>query len=250
MKLKRLGVLAGVVLFALCLFDAFGWKEAYRKSFALSSFAEMCELIVVGRVVQKDYVERVLDPDHGQQITTDITVAVTEVVKGTPNAGKKKVKFMYLGGVYTDPVTGEEMELIQTDQPEFSVGEEILLFLNQRHNERYSLWPHGKFQVFRADFGKRLIVGKKIMMVYGMEDDSLQPVVLPLALTLKLLKSADKDKEKIQLLEKDITDAIKRNISDDVTELSDTVKAKLLKEAQQVIDKHTNTETKEAPTKQ
>ena len=228
---------------ALCLSNAFGWYQEYQKSFALSSFAETCEIIVVGRVVQKDYVERVLDPADGQQTTTDITVAVTEVVKGTPNAGKKKVKFMYLGGVYTDPIEDVEIQVIHTDQPEFSVGEEVLLFLNKRTTERYALWPHGRFTVHRRDFGKKLIVNNEIMTVYAMEDDCLKPVVLPLALALKLLKAADKDKEKIELLEQDIIAAIKRNIGDEVTSLSDAVKTRLSNEAQKIIDKHSQSQT-------
>ena len=248
MKPQRLVVLAGVVLFALCLFDAFGWYSEYQKSFALSSFAETCEIIVVGRVVQKDYVERVLDPDHGQQTTTDITVEVSEVVKGTPNAGKKKVKFMYLGGVYTDPIEGVEMRVVHTDQPEFSVGEAVLLFLNKRTTERYALWPHGKFTVHRRNFGKKLIVDDTIMTLYAMEDDSLQPVILPLELAIKLIKAANKDKEKIELLEQNITDAIKRNIGDDVTSLSDAVKARLSNEAQKVIDKKSKEKTEQTQT--
>ena len=248
--MKRFAVLASIIGLSvtLCLSNAFGWDSKYRKSFALSSFAEIAEIIVVGRVVQKDFVQRVVRPNLGEHTTTDITVEVTQVVKGTPNAGKKKVKFMYLGGVSTDPVTGDSIEEIHTDEPEFSVGEEILLFLYKPNTKDYALYPHGAVQVLRGNYGKKRIVDDTIMTLYAMEDDRLQPVILPLELAIKLIKAADKDKEKVELLEKNITDAIKRNIGDDVTELSDTVIKSLSEKAQKVIDKESKSKTQETQT--
>ena len=248
--MKRFAVLASIIGLSvtLCLSNAFGWDSEYRKSFALSSFAEIAEIIVVGRVVQKDFVQRVVRPNLGEHTTTDITVEVTQVVRGTPNAGKKKVKFMYLGGVSTDPVTGDSIEEIHTDEPEFSVGEEILLFLYKPNTKDYALYPHGAVQVLRGNYGKKRIVDDTIMTLYAMEDDRLQPVILPLELAIKLIKAADKDKEKVELLEKNITDAIKRNIGDDVTELSDTVIKRLSGEVQKVIDKDAKSKTKETQT--
>ena len=60
MKPKRVAVLANlvVVLFVLCLSDALGWDSEYRQGFALSKSVELSDLIVVGRVVRKQYVFR------------------------------------------------------------------------------------------------------------------------------------------------------------------------------------------------
>ncbi len=249
--MKRFAVIAVISGLSLALFmpnTTFAWFNEYQKSFALSSFAKTCEIIVVGRVVQKDYVMRIIDTDRGEQVTTDVTVEVSKVIKGTPNAGQNKVKVMYLGGEYIDPVENVSITERQTDQPEFEVGEHILLFLNKRTSDRYALWPHGKHTVHRSDHGKMLIADNEVVALYPTNDYSLRPVVLPLPLAIKLLKAADKDKDKIKLLEQDIQDAIKRNIGEDITELSDATKNKLSKESQKIIDKAKNKVTQEAPT--
>ena len=248
--MKRISIASVIMLLSVSLFmpNAYGWQQEYQKSFALSSFAADCEIIVIGRVVQKDYVPRIIDTERGEQATTDVTIDVSEVIKGTPNAGKNKVKVMYLGGKIFDPVEKAWFGEWQSDQPEFEVGEHILLFLNKRTTERYTLWPHGKHTVHRRYHGKKVIVDEEILTMYPNEEHELKPVALSLPLVRKLLKAADKDKERVELLEKDIQDAIKRNISEDITELSDATTDKLSREFQKVIDKAANKETKKAPT--
>ena len=233
MQIKCLFI--AVVLFSLCLSDAFGWDSEYKQGFALSSCVELSELIVVGRVTQKDFVKRILSQDIGEQITTDITVTVTQAIKGTPNAGNKQVKFMYEGGQYTDPITGDPMEVIVTSESEFAVGEEILLFLFKGDGVYYEYYPHDKLQVLRGDYGKRLIKSDKIITLYAMEDDSLKPVGMPLDLALKIAKAAIKDKDAVVELEKDIKDAIAQRTGSDIN-LPQTLIDRLMEEAEGICN--------------
>lgn len=244
--MKRFVTLPRILILSviLCLSNAFGWDSEYKQGFALSSCVELSELIVVGRVTQKDFVKRVVHLDIGEDITTDVTVEVTQVVKGTPNAGKKLVKFMYQGGQYTDPDTGEPMEVIHTDEPEFTVGEELLLFLYKGDGGRHEYYPHDKLQVLRGDYGKRLIRNNKIVMLYAM-DDRLKPIAMPLDMALKLAMAADKDKEKVESLENDIKAVMQRHVGDNAPVLSDALIKRLSKEAQKIIDKHPKPKTQQ-----
>ena len=246
MQFKQLAPLTFVLLCAIS--SAFGWDSEYRQGFALSNCVDRSALVVVGRVTQKDFVKRVLDPTIGEEITTDITVEVQQVVKGAPNAGKKLVKFMYQGGQFTDPVTGEPIEVIHTDEPEFTVGEEILLFLYKSDGADYENYPHDKLQVMRGDYGKRLIRDNTIWMLYAMDDDRLKPVVMPLELAIKLAKAADKDKEKVESLENDIKAVMRHHVGDNAPVLSPTLVKRLSKEAQKVINKHSKPKTQSPQT--
>ena len=120
MQPKRLVALAGM-LFVLCLANTFGTEIVYEQV-ALSETVELSDLIFAGQMVKTQFVYR--ESILGG-FTTDIAVAVDQVLKGAPNAGKDRVKFMVLDGV-----RGEE-GVIHTDQPKFEVGEKILLFLCQ-----------------------------------------------------------------------------------------------------------------------
>ena len=63
------------------------------------------------------------------RITTDVTIAVTETIKGTPNINNNKVKFMIQGGQAFNPATGKQKDLIITSVPKFAVNDEVLLFM-------------------------------------------------------------------------------------------------------------------------
>ena len=243
MKSRGFVVLAGIISLsvALCLSNAFGWDSEYRQGFALSNLVELSDLIVVGRVTQKDFVRR---QNIEGEITTDVTVTVTEVVKGTPNAGTQQVKFIYLGGEYIDPITGELCVVTLTHEPEFSVDEEILLFLYNADGTRYENYPYDGVQVSRGDYGKRLIKDDTVTMLYAMDDDKLKPVEMPLDLAVKLAKAADKEKERVVSLENDIKSAMRHHVGSDIG-LSESLIERLTKEAQKVIDKHAKPKTQE-----
>ena len=79
MQPTRLVALA-VTLFVLCMSDTFGWDSEYRQGFALSTSVEKSHLIVKGRVIT---LEGVFRENIRAKITTDVTIAVTETIKGT-----------------------------------------------------------------------------------------------------------------------------------------------------------------------
>ena len=50
--------MAGIVLFALCLLDAFAFDVEYNEGYTLSKIVERCDLVVVGRVTEVKFVWR------------------------------------------------------------------------------------------------------------------------------------------------------------------------------------------------
>ena len=44
-------------------------------------------------------------------ITTDVTIDIEDVIKGTPNAGADTVRFTQIGGDGVDPATGERVAM-------------------------------------------------------------------------------------------------------------------------------------------
>ncbi len=232
MKSSRLPVLAGVVLFVMCLSDAFGWDSEYRQGFALSRFVERSNLIVVGQVIEIEYVTR---ENIKGRYTTDITVAVDQIIKGKPNISKTRVKFMIRGG----------RRLIDMSVPKFAVGEKVLLFMTNSDEGYYVNYPYDKLCPYRAAYGKRLIKDDKVHLVYAMKNDKLKSVRMPLDLAVQLSKAAIKDKDAVVELEKDIKDAIVQRTGSD-TNLSQTLVDRLMEEAKEIVDKNTETETQES----
>ena len=240
MKPKRFAVLANlaVVLFVLCLSEAFGWDAEYKRGFAHSKSIERSNLVVVGRVVRKQYVFRA---NINSLATTDITVAVDQVIKGTPNAGKDRVKFMIKGGRVVNPNTGRIINLHVGHQAEFAVNEQVLLFMVNSTDPYYKNYPYDRLHPYRGEYGKRLIKDDKVGISFVLDDDSLKFVRMPLDLAVKLSKAADKDKDAMILLENDIKTAIQAQ-SDSKFVLSEALIDRLSREADQIID--TNSEPK------
>ena len=232
MKSSRLPVLAGVVLFVLCLPDAFGWDSEYRQGFALSHFVERSNLIVVGQVIEMEYVTR---ENIQGRYTTDITVAVDQTIKGKPNISKTRVKFMIRGG----------RRLIDMSVPKFALGEKVLLFMMNSTDGYYANYPYDRLAFYRGSYGKRAIKDDKVYLVYAMENDKLKSVRMPLDLAVQLSKAAIKDKDAVVELEKDIKDAIvQRTGSDD--NLSQTLVDRLMEAAKEIADKNTEPENQES----
>ena len=126
MKSSRLPVLAGVVLFVLCLpvmSDASIAK--YKKDFNIANVVESCKLVAVGRVTSTDFVCR-------QELgaTTDITLEIEDMIKGVPNDGEDHVKFMIKGGQSIDPTTGRSVRSRVPGTPTFAVNERIIVMLS------------------------------------------------------------------------------------------------------------------------
>lgn len=217
--------MTGVVLFALCLSDALGCVSKYRQGFALSHFVERSNLIVVGQVIEMEYVTR---ENIQGRYTTDITVAVDQTIKGKPNISKTRVKFMIRGG----------KRLIDMGSPKFAVGEKVLLFMTNSDKGYYVNYPYDKLRPYPGNYGKRLIKDDKVYLVYAMENNKLKSVRMPLDLAVQLVKAAIKDKNAVVKLEKDIKDAIAQRTGSD-TNLSQTLVDQLMEEAKEIIDKKT-----------
>ena len=232
MKSSRLPVLARVVLFVMCLSDAFGWDSEYRQGFALSHFVERSNLIVVGQVIEMEYVTR---ENIQGRYTTDITVAVDQTIKGKPNISKTRVKFMIQGG----------RRLIDMSVPKFAVGEKVLLFMVNSTDGYYANYPYDRLAFYRGRYGKRAIKDDKVYLVYAMKNDKLKSVRMPLDLAVQLSKAAIKDKDAVVELEKDIKDAIAQRTGSD-TNLSQTLIDRLMEEAKEVVDKNTEPENQES----
>ncbi len=240
MKPKRVAVLTNlvVVLFVLCLSDALSWDSEYRQGFALSKSVELSNLIVVGQVVRKQYVFRA---NIEGLATTDITVAVDQVIKGTPNADKDRVKFMLEGGRGVNPNTGEGINLHVGHQAEFALNEQVLLFMVNSTDPYYKNYPYDRLHPYRGKFGKKIIKDDKVGILFVLDDDSLKFVRMPLDLAVKLSKAADKDKDAMILLENDIKTAIQAQL-DSKFVLSEALIDRLSREAELIID--TNSEPK------
>lgn len=229
MKPKRFVTLASfvsltIVLSVSCLPDASGSSiVAYEKAYSIANVVNDSDLVVFGRVIKKEFVFR---EDVLGQFTTDITIDVREMIKGAPNAGEDRVKFMIEGGTGTHPKTGEDVTLMVTSTAEFELRERVLLFLVKSRRSASRI-PHGGYHVFRSTYGKRLIERNRVSFLYTLDNGDIKGTSLPLDLVLQIAKAAAKDYEAASRLENDIRAHIIF-----FEKLSDRLK----REAQQIID--------------
>ena len=210
MKPQRF-VIFTLVLFVLCLSSAFGFViNRYEKGYSITNFVEDCDLIVYGTVVEKEYVLRRLAPDKFDSCTTDITIDVKDLIKGTPNAGDDRVKFMIQRGECFDPKTGEEYYYEMAGEVEFELEERVLLFLRKSTHFSELRRPHGGYGVFRYTEGKFLLKRGKFLVIYTVDEDVYKGIDLPANLVIQIAKAAAKDPEASRRLEEDIKAHIKR----------------------------------------
>ncbi len=237
-------LMATFVLCAFCVFGlSYGLKPAnpeHRERYALLKMIEYCDLVVKGEVSSIDYVVRQgVMPDGGGAFTTDITLDVDVVVKGTPNAGEDTVKFMILGGEGLDPQSGKPWRLIVSDQPKFAVDEEVVVFLKKGdRNDDGSFaknFPYGRYRLVAGTYGKRTIENDKINMRYGDVDNPTKRVEMPVNLAVKLGKAFQKDQPAAILLENVIKTAVLAETEDSFT-LTSAMIDNLKRKAQRIID--------------
>lgn len=239
-KMKRFAVLASIIglSVALLLSDAFGWDSEYRQGFALSKSVEKSHLIVKGRVTA---LEGVFRENISGKITTDVTVTVTERIKGTPNINNNKVKFMIRGGRAVDPATGKTKRLIDTSAPKFRINDEVLLFMVNSTDSYYANYPYNQLSFYRGRYGKKPIKDNKVSLLYAMEDDKLKSIRVPIDLTVQLAKAAIKDKDAMIELEAELKKAITQRTGTD-TNLSQTLVDSLTTRVEAILDKDTDTD--------
>ena len=86
-------------------------------------------LIVGGKVSSIQYVQPNL---NRARVYTDITIAVSKVIKGRPNINQNTVKFRIEGGRGIEPSNGRVFIEEVSTTPKFKIGQELILFLQKR----------------------------------------------------------------------------------------------------------------------
>lgn len=229
MNLKRFVTLPGfvcltVVLSVLCLPRVYGLSmPPYEKGYSIANVVKDSDLIVYGRVVKKEFVFR---EDLRPQFTTDITIDVRQMIKGTPNAGDDRVRFMIEGGTGTNPNTGKTLTKKITGTPGFELNETVLLFLLKSEQTELRI-PYGGYYVFNGTYGKSLMKNGKVSLLYTLDNDDVKVIDLPIGLVIKIAKAAVKNYDAASRLENDI-----RAHYIFFQKLTDRLK----REAQQIID--------------
>lgn len=130
----------------LALFASFLASAAFGTTLLavdLPALSHSADLIVVG-TVRASAPRLTLD---GRRVITDTEIQVAEVLKG--KADSNTVVVMQAGGVVGD--IGQKVE----GTAHFTVGEEVVLFLDRRGTERFAVtaMSQGKFRVERSTDG-------------------------------------------------------------------------------------------------
>ena len=187
----KMFVISALVLSVLCVPSASGIMLAYEKGYNITNFVEDSDLIVFGWVVGREPASR---QSHGY--TTMITIDVIETIKGTPKAGDNLQ--LTLGG----GECGVSIDILE-DEPEFELGEEVLLFLQK--------YTQGGYCVFRGIEGKLPVEPSgQVLISYTLDKDVVKEIYLPVDLVIQIGKAAVKDPEASRRLEEDIKAHIKR----------------------------------------
>ena len=162
---------------------------------SLLKLTEHAHLILTGTVRHTNYIYRQgVRPDGGAAATTDIIVRVATMIKGEPNFGENHVKFMIEGGEFYSARKGKMMRSRSTNQPEFEVGEQVLLFLTipESANSYHVNYAHGGLHVHRFVRGKKPIVDDSIQVTYVKAENEGITVQLPIDLAVNLTKHISK----------------------------------------------------------
>ena len=180
----------------------------YEPGFSIAQVVDDSDLVLLGQVIEV----------HGTgNFTTDITVKVDELIKGTPNAGANRVKFTIRGGMGTSAITGEKAILHIPGTPEFATGEEVLFFFQNKQPRLEG--PH-KLRIFYVHYGKRVVKDGEVGLWYTLDNGREKAIKMPVDLAVQLGKAAHKDKDATSRLEEHIRTAIQLGLeSHDVLHL-------------------------------
>ena len=239
-------VLSALTLIALCFvnvsYGAIGIDRDKLDRYSLLGMVERCEMVVTGRVKSMVFVHRTdVTPAGGGTLTTDVTIAVENVIKGTPNAGDNLVTFMIEGGKGINPETGQVQHLRVSHQGNFKVGEEVLVYLRQGGAEGYHQnYPHGRLYLVPG-FGKSPIKDDTVGLVYEGAGKRLKLTKVPVDLAVTLGQAAVLDKERAVLVENVIKALVLADPGDDFS-IAAAMAVVLKQNAQLIIDD--NTESK------
>ena len=215
----------------------------YNKGFALSATVDDCSLVFVGRVKNLEGVWRDNIPS---EVTTDVTVEVKLLIKGTPNINPTTARFMIEGGTATNPATGKEATLYLTGEPHFHVGDKGVFFLTKMRDPYFKNYPYDRLSPYRGVYGAPKIENEAIFLVYLLSDsdpDEVKFVKMPLDIVVNLSKVGVKNKVELEKLETLIkAEMIRADTS--IVGLSDNFKTEMQTKSLQVIERLT-TPTKE-----
>ena len=185
-------ILTIITLFTLSVSNAVSLSyhipPELEKKYSVSYDMERCKIVVVGKVSRLDYKKHSLrdEPRKRAGWSTDVTIEIDELIKGKPNAGKNQLIFTVAGG----------MNLRVAGQPEFEIGEEVVVFLKDN--------PHGRISLVEYGMGKRKIEDGKVYFLYPRARDCLIPVWFPLELAIVYSRAVVKDKEAMKPFENEI----------------------------------------------
>lgn len=218
----------------------------FPQGFEIATMVEHNDLIVVGTVSSAEFVFR---PETPPQYTTDIVINVQEVIKGEPNAGPERVKFMVPGGTGVNPRTGKFRTCVADGVPDFMLNERVLVFLRKNPNPLPPL-PHDRLSLSFGHFGKRVIKNGRLEIPYTFKkeefDEFFQTIKekpydriidLPLDLVIQIARSSMKDYDATKPLENVIKKTILNTPEDSKAELSVEQIDNLKDESKRILEK-------------
>jgi hypothetical protein len=216
MKIKLLRKLTPLLLLGfLPLLTGAQWISP-PEGFSISYLVNDSDLVFTGEVVSLQFIFRANVPP---QWTTDVTMKVSQMIKGEPNAGKILVKFMIPGGERVNPRTGELEYCRVTTAPQFKTGEKVMMFLRKHPHLDKRPIPYGG--LIAGFEGKRERVDDTVSVPYTFKDkrfyngkwnevDSVREILLPIDLALQIAKAALKDPQATTAIEEPFREVAKR----------------------------------------
>lgn len=226
-------------VFVVLLIAAFVWTPADAarpapgdaSKYTLLKSVEKSDVVAIGRVVSLTGVYRQnMPPANSAMITTDVLIRVEHLIKGQTNFGSKHIKLMLLGGTAYVPEEDEVMTLEVRPNPQFDVGEQVMLFINNGSNSKYyRRFPHNRYRLYKFDYGKRLIEDDKIEMRYPGNT-----IKMPVDLAKELSKAFLVNKKSALRLEQEIKTAAltSKTLPDDIaTRLKESAKQLLAEDS-------------------
>lgn len=195
-------VLLASLLFCLAVTAQKGFCSILGGDHTLVNQTKKAVLVVAGKVSDIQYVQ----PDNGY-IYTDVTIAVSKTLKGNPNIDKDTVRFRIEGGIGISPLTGEIIGSYVSSVPTFEMGQELIIFLENRWWDEWtfydglypSVYPPASVYTLEEN-GKEYKVAQFLLAFF----EQKYLLKLPLDVAFRLVQDAVKAPEEVTLLEKKI----------------------------------------------
>ena len=128
MNAKRFVTLTLLFLF-IALLTQSGYGSFLVDDDTLLNITKESVLIVAGKVSDIQYVQPDLKTGN---VYTDVTIAVSKTLKGSPNINENTARFRIEGGLGIHPVNGKVFIDEVSAVPKFQLEQELILFLRKR----------------------------------------------------------------------------------------------------------------------